>query len=333
MKTMKLLPVKTILIIGLLVFGASGSSAASWPEVHSPSFISALNYGFAHSLLSDYDLNCWSQSLCGDDAVKLTGAIHNKVGATIKVNIFGRKTDEGSVGIFVFFPDFQTGNRELVLKFSQENGRYLFLGDGLEEELLQSDFKEKDVDFVVPKNCHAVINAEFQPKTTDVTRLQQWCRDVLSNAYPDSANKTNHFFVEPFSLRYDDFHASFYWVEGKKIIRAELVVNPNNQRVDPKELFDFSQMLDGNLENVSNAEGSNERMNYEIAKHVTGLLLTVEPVQTHTGRYTVIKGDTVASIARKFQISITDFKAMNPGLNPTRLEVGQMITVSNPTKQ
>ena len=100
-----------------------------------------------------------------------------------------------------------------------------------------------------------------------------------------------------------------------------------------KELFDFSQMLDGNLENVSNVEGSSERMNYEIAKHITGLLLTVEPVQIQTGRYAVIKGDTVASITRKFQISIADFMAMNPGLNPTRLEVGQMVKVSNPTKQ
>lgn len=331
MKTTNLSAAKAILIIGWLVAGISGGLAASWTEVHSPSFTSALNYGFAHTLLLDYDLNCWSQSLCGDEAVQLTSAIHKKLGATVKVNIFGRKTDEGSIRMFVFFPDFQTGNRELVLIFSQENGRYLFLGDGFEEEFMRFDFKEKDVDFVVPKDCRSVVRSEFQPKTADIVRLQQWCRDVLANAYPDNVGKTNHFFVEPFSLRYDGFQASFYWVEGKKIIRTELVINPDNQRVDPKELFDFSELLDGNLQNISNVEGSSERMNYEITKHVTGLLLTVEPIKA--SRYVIAKGDSVASIARKFQISIADFMAMNPNLNPTRLEVGQKVKVCEPTKE
>ena len=36
----------------------------------------------------------------------------------------------------------------------------------------------------------------------------------------------------------------------------------------------------------------------------------------------------MAKIARKFQISIADLEAINPGLNPPRLKIGQKVRVS-----
>jgi hypothetical protein len=44
--------------------------------------------------------------------------------------------------------------------------------------------------------------------------------------------------------------------------------------------------------------------------------------------YVIAKGDSVARIAHKFGISIADLKAINPGLNSTRLKVGQKIRIS-----
>ena len=44
--------------------------------------------------------------------------------------------------------------------------------------------------------------------------------------------------------------------------------------------------------------------------------------------YVIAKGDTLARIAHKFGISIADLKAINPGLNTTRLKVGQKIRIS-----
>src|SRR5579862_9026744 len=44
--------------------------------------------------------------------------------------------------------------------------------------------------------------------------------------------------------------------------------------------------------------------------------------------YVIERGDTVVKIARKFQISIADFETINPGLNPTRLKIGQEVRVS-----
>jgi LysM repeat protein len=43
--------------------------------------------------------------------------------------------------------------------------------------------------------------------------------------------------------------------------------------------------------------------------------------------YVIAAGDTVAKIARKFGISIADFEAINPSLNPTRLKIGQKVRV------
>src|SRR5216117_2923308 len=43
------------------------------------------------------------------------------------------------------------------------------------------------------------------------------------------------------------------------------------------------------------------------------------------GVYVITKGDTVAKIAAKFQISTSDLMAINPGLDAFRLLVGQRI--------
>jgi LysM repeat protein len=59
-----------------------------------------------------------------------------------------------------------------------------------------------------------------------------------------------------------------------------------------------------------------------------------EPGQTYElGVYVIAKGDTIAKIARDFQISIRDFMAINPGLDPLRLLVGQKVRVYERRKE
>ena len=43
--------------------------------------------------------------------------------------------------------------------------------------------------------------------------------------------------------------------------------------------------------------------------------------------YVVAAGDTVVKIARNFQISVREFEAINPGLYPNRLKIGQKVRV------
>jgi LysM repeat protein len=45
------------------------------------------------------------------------------------------------------------------------------------------------------------------------------------------------------------------------------------------------------------------------------------------GNYSVAPGDTLAKIARKFATKIDSLEAENPGLDPTKLKVGQKIKI------
>jgi len=46
-----------------------------------------------------------------------------------------------------------------------------------------------------------------------------------------------------------------------------------------------------------------------------------------TGHYSVAPGDTLSKIAKKFNTRVDAIEAENPGLNPTRLGVGQKIKI------
>jgi hypothetical protein len=43
--------------------------------------------------------------------------------------------------------------------------------------------------------------------------------------------------------------------------------------------------------------------------------------------YIIAMGDTAAKIAKQFQISLSDLEALNPGLQPNRLYIGQKIRI------
>ena len=45
------------------------------------------------------------------------------------------------------------------------------------------------------------------------------------------------------------------------------------------------------------------------------------------GNYSVAPGDTIAKIAKKFATRIDAIEAENPGLDPTKLKVGQKIKI------
>lgn len=57
---------------------------------------------------------------------------------------------------------------------------------------------------------------------------------------------------------------------------------------------------------------------------------TPTPVSTPAGtvRYTIKAGDTLAAIAVRFDTTVASLLALNPGLNPSRLRVGQVILVA-----
>ncbi len=67
------------------------------------------------------------------------------------------------------------------------------------------------------------------------------------------------------------------------------------------------------------------------------LLLSVtesRPGSTYeVGVYVIAKGDNVYKICKKFQVLLQDFMAINPGLDPPRLLVGQKVRVYERMRQ
>jgi LysM repeat protein len=47
----------------------------------------------------------------------------------------------------------------------------------------------------------------------------------------------------------------------------------------------------------------------------------------------IAAGDTVAKIASRFQVPVADIMNVNPGLNPTRLYIGQRIRIYEKKKE
>jgi LysM repeat protein len=60
---------------------------------------------------------------------------------------------------------------------------------------------------------------------------------------------------------------------------------------------------------------------------VTTTFATTSQQRTKTRIYTVRSGDTFGAIAIRFRVSVEDIVALNPGVEPTALHVGQKIKV------
>lgn len=254
---------------------ASGAILA--PEMHSKTFESVLNYGVAQTLYSVFEVNCWSP-LCGEEAFRLTENIHSKLGSSTKIDIVGQTNDDNLLTLNVFFPEFKIAGRMLSLKFLKNNDSYQFLGESFEEELSQYSDIQKNVDIVLPQDYAAIVKNEFRLKAGDNDRLQQWCQQIIKEAVPNAAGQTNHFFAAPFSPRYDAFQATFYWLEGKKVFRAELNIDPYNHRhMEWKDLGDYGAIPAS--PKIGDQAGFLEWRNWTIARHVAdGDLIVVPPI-------------------------------------------------------
>ena len=50
----------------------------------------------------------------------------------------------------------------------------------------------------------------------------------------------------------------------------------------------------------------------------------------HTTQYTIAKGDTFSALAKRFHVSVKAIVEANPGVNPSRLQIGQKIQILTP---
>jgi LysM repeat protein len=55
--------------------------------------------------------------------------------------------------------------------------------------------------------------------------------------------------------------------------------------------------------------------------------VTAPPPETVAAEYVVVKGDSFAKLAKKFRVSVKAIKAANPGVESTKLKIGQKLSI------
>jgi len=253
---------------------AANNAAPSWPGVKSPIFKAAFDYGVAQTMYSTFEFNNWS-SLSNS---KLSQGAQQKLGKPVRTDVFiSKNSNDDSFRASVFFPDFSIGNQKLVLVFDYDGKTFSFVENRFGEELSNFDLSETNVNLILPENYHSLVETDFQPKAGDITRVQDCCREMLKSDYPVKANGTNHFFIAPYSKKYDRRPISLYWVEGKKVIEITHLSYPDgSDGFLPKEMSDFSAPIQA--ENAGDFADSSEWREFGVSRHVVdGMMITVEP--------------------------------------------------------
>ena len=78
---------------------------------------------------------------------------------------------------------------------------------------------------------------------------------------------------------------------------------------------------------VTNHDDNEQALKFRLGDYLLSTT-NASPGETYELKvYVVAAGDTASKIANRFQISISDFLAINPGLQPYRLKIGQTVRV------
>lgn len=260
--------------VSLAVLVAQSGAKDNPFDVKAEPFKSALRYSFAKTVCFASEVNWWA-ALGHESSFAMTRKVHERLGTTVKVDIYVRKEEAERELIYVAFPDFQVGQNTFVLLLPRLNGK--FSTDNSIRIRFQAnpqDMVYRQVNFTLPTDCQSVVTSEFRLQPEYVQRLRRMAHDAIEEAYHGGTG-TNHVFFQPFSPQFD-LDTTFYWLEGKKIIRIDLPLSPDDRPVSWKELFDFQQPMKSRQ--LADQATFNLRMNHEIAAHVAnGLMLTIGP--------------------------------------------------------
>src|ERR1041385_4939117 len=66
--------------------------------------------------------------------------------------------------------------------------------------------------------------------------------------------------------------------------------------------------------------------------NIVAAIEATNPAPASATEYTVASHDTYSTIAKKFGVSVTAMKEANPGVEPTKLQIGQKLHIPAPAK-
>ncbi len=97
-------------------------------------------------------------------------------------------------------------------------------------------------------------------------------------------------------------------------------------------LSSIAQMFNTTVENILSLNDNIDESNLQIGRRICVISATVQPVSCPFGTlpYNINSGDTLLSIANRFNTTVSSLFGSNPDLNPLNLTVGQRICISQP---
>ena len=97
-------------------------------------------------------------------------------------------------------------------------------------------------------------------------------------------------------------------------------------------LNDIAERFNTTVENILLLNNDLEENNLQIGRRICVVSQTVQPVICPFGTlpYNINNGDTLASIAKKFNTTVSSLIETNPDLDPYNLTIGQRICISQP---
>jgi LysM repeat protein len=101
------------------------------------------------------------------------------------------------------------------------------------------------------------------------------------------------------------------------------------KREQPADMGDNMPTIDTNTPAIPDTNAPTIDTNIPVATPPTAMMppVVTPPVEAAGTEYTVVKGDTLAGIAKKQGVSLKALEAANPGVVPTKLKIGQKLTV------
>ena len=97
-------------------------------------------------------------------------------------------------------------------------------------------------------------------------------------------------------------------------------------------LSSIAQMFNTTVENILSLNDNIDESNLQIGRRICVISATVQHVSCPFGTlpYNINSGDTLLSIANRFNTTVSSLVESNPDLNPLNLTVGQRICISQP---
>jgi LysM repeat protein len=134
--------------------------------------------------------------------------------------------------------------------------------------------------------------------------------------------------LEQQSKRRSRLKLAVFCVLTASVVGLSVMLIQGCKREQPADTGDNSTpTIDTNTPAITDTNAPTIDTNAPPAMTNPPVVATPPPVENAGTEYTIVKGDTLASVAKKNGVTLKALEAANPGVVPTKLKIGQKINI------